>query len=138
MKTRTAMTFGASMRPKFLLEDGIAFLNHGSYGATPRVVLAAQDEWRARMERQPVGFMNRVLPGALREAAGVLALVAGHQAPGHRDHPPPGVLIAVIVQETPHRPRRPGPPGLRRHGQQPDRHQDRPQQTGEMPPVKIR
>ncbi len=77
MKTRTAMTFGASMRPKFLLEDGIAYLNHGSYGATPRVVLAAQDEWRARMERQPVHFMNRVLPGALREAAGVLAAFLG-------------------------------------------------------------
>ncbi|MCH7795313.1 MAG: aminotransferase, partial [Proteobacteria bacterium] len=54
------MAFGASLRSEFLLEDGIAFLNHGSYGATPRVVLAAQDEWRARMERQPVHFMQRV------------------------------------------------------------------------------
>ena len=61
------------MRSEFLLEDGIVFLNHGSYGATPRVVLAAQDAWRARMERQPVHFMSRVLPEALREAAGVLA-----------------------------------------------------------------
>jgi isopenicillin-N epimerase len=67
------MTFGARMRSEFLLEDGIAYLNHGSYGATPRVVLAAQDTWRARMERQPVHFMSRVLPGALREAAAVLA-----------------------------------------------------------------
>ena len=67
------MTFGTRMWSEFLLEDGIVFLNHGSYGATPRVVLAAQDAWRARMERQPVHFMSRVLPGALREAAGVLA-----------------------------------------------------------------
>ncbi len=71
------MAFGASLRSEFLLEDGIAFLNHGSYGATPRVVLAAQDQWRARMERQPVHFMHRVLPGALREAAGVLAAFLG-------------------------------------------------------------
>lgn len=71
------MAFGASLRSEFLLEDGIVFLNHGSYGATPRVVLAAQDEWRARMERQPVHFMQRVLPGALREAAGVLAAFLG-------------------------------------------------------------
>jgi len=71
------MAFGASLRSEFLLEDGIAFLNHGSYGATPRVVLAAQDEWRARMERQPVHFMQRVLPDALREAAGVLAVFLG-------------------------------------------------------------
>jgi isopenicillin-N epimerase len=36
-------------------------------------VLAAQDEWRARMESQPSRFMRRVLPDALRDAAAVLA-----------------------------------------------------------------
>lgn len=67
------MAFGAGLRSEFLLEDGVTFLNHGSYGATPRAVLAAQDAWRARMERQPVRFMQRELPGALRAAAAVLA-----------------------------------------------------------------
>jgi isopenicillin-N epimerase len=56
-----------------MLEEGIAFLNHGSYGATPRAVMAAQDEWRLRMERQPVRFMARELPAALRRAARDLA-----------------------------------------------------------------
>jgi isopenicillin-N epimerase len=49
------------------------FLNHGSFGATPRKVLAAQDRWRLRMERQPLRFFVETLPGALREAAGDLA-----------------------------------------------------------------
>lgn len=64
---------GAAARPLFCLEDGIAFLNNGSYGATPKSVLAAQQAWRARMEAEPVRFMQRELPAALRNAAGIFA-----------------------------------------------------------------
>lgn len=58
-----------TIRAEFLLEDGFATVNHGAYGATPRPVLAAQDEWRARMERQPSRFFNGTIIPALREAA---------------------------------------------------------------------
>jgi isopenicillin-N epimerase len=61
------------MRRRFLLERGTDFLNHGSFGATPRLVLAAADRWRARMERNPDDFLRTALPGALRAAAGRLA-----------------------------------------------------------------
>jgi isopenicillin-N epimerase len=64
--------FGAAARHLFCIEDGIAFLNNGSYGATPRPVLAAQQVWRARMEAEPVRFMQRELPVALRQSAGIL------------------------------------------------------------------
>jgi len=69
--------FGRAARAAFLLEDGVTFLNHGSYGATPQVVLAAADEWRMRMERQPVRFMRSELPPALRAAAERLARFFG-------------------------------------------------------------
>ena len=42
--------FGAAIRSEWLLDPDVAFLNHGSFGATPRRVLAAQDRWRAEME----------------------------------------------------------------------------------------
>lgn len=69
--------FGRGLLQHWLLEPDIAFLNHGSYGATPRAVLAAQSEWRSRMERQPVRFMNDELPGALRAAAARLGRFVG-------------------------------------------------------------
>jgi isopenicillin-N epimerase len=52
-------------------------VNHGSFGATPRVVLAAQREWQQRMEAQPSRFMRSVLPDALRHAAERLGAFVG-------------------------------------------------------------
>ena len=67
----------ASLRDAFLLEPGAAHLNHGSYGATPRVVLAAAEAWRHRLELQTGRFMQRELPGLLRKAASRLAAFLG-------------------------------------------------------------
>ena len=64
---------GAAIRGEWTLDPDFLTVNHGSYGATPRIVLAAQDEWRRRMEAQPTRFFSRELPGALRDAAAVLA-----------------------------------------------------------------
>ena len=37
------------MKENWLLDPSIAFLNHGSFGATPRIVLAKQSELRERI-----------------------------------------------------------------------------------------
>ena len=50
------------------LHPDVAFLNHGSFGATPLPVLAAQNAWREQMERDPVEFLWRRLAGRLDEA----------------------------------------------------------------------
>lgn len=71
------MNFGKSIRHHWLLEDDCIFLNHGSFGATPKVVLAAQSKWRSRMEAQPIRFIDRELGGHLRAAASELAAFVG-------------------------------------------------------------
>ena len=57
----------SSLRKHWLLDPSIVFLNHGSFGATPRVVLARQDEYRRRMEEEPVRFLARELEPLLDE-----------------------------------------------------------------------
>lgn len=55
------------------LEPGLAFLNHGSFGACPLPVLAAREALYRELERQPVAFFVRELPGRLDAAREVLA-----------------------------------------------------------------
>lgn len=38
------------------LDPNLCFLNHGSFGATPRAVMAHQSDWRSRLEADPVRF----------------------------------------------------------------------------------
>jgi isopenicillin-N epimerase len=69
----TTPTYGNVLRDRFLLQSDATYLNHGGFGATPIEVLAAQSEWRARMEAQPARFMSTELPPALAAAATELA-----------------------------------------------------------------
>ena len=62
---------------QWTLDPGVTYLNHGSFGATPRPVLEAQSEWRARMEREPVAFFARDFEPALDEARAVLGAFVG-------------------------------------------------------------
>ncbi|MDQ2854200.1 MAG: aminotransferase class V-fold PLP-dependent enzyme [Chloroflexota bacterium] len=59
------------------LDPAIAFLNHGSYGAVARPVLAAQQAWRDRMETEPVLFFSHDLEPALDAARNELGAFVG-------------------------------------------------------------
>lgn len=70
--------YGHALRHLFHLEADTVFLNHGSFGLTPHVVLAAQAALRAEMEAQPVRFLGRQrLQPRLRAAAHQLAQFLG-------------------------------------------------------------
>jgi isopenicillin-N epimerase len=55
------------------LDPEVCFLNHGSFGACPRVVLDTQAELRARMEREPIRWFIETQPGLIDEARAALA-----------------------------------------------------------------
>jgi isopenicillin-N epimerase len=74
--------FGKHLRPLWHLEADGTFLNHGSFGACPKSVLAAQSAWRETMERQPDQFFRRTVSplnpdNALRQGARRLAAFMG-------------------------------------------------------------
>src|SRR5258708_4335266 len=53
--------FGRPMLRHWLLDPEVTYLNHGTVGATPRPVLAAQQALRDDIERRPSQFMLREL-----------------------------------------------------------------------------
>jgi isopenicillin-N epimerase len=57
----------------WLVDQQVAFLNHGSFGSCPRPVFEFQQELRARLERQPVRFFVRDLEPLLDAARAALA-----------------------------------------------------------------
>lgn len=64
------------------LDPAVSYLNHGSFGATPRPVLAAQQALRDELEREPVDFLWRRLPARLEEAREALGAFLGAGADG--------------------------------------------------------
>ena len=68
-------TQSALPKDLFLLNPDIAFLNHGSFGATPKPVFEKYQWWQRELERQPVEFLGsqRRFNGLMREARTALA-----------------------------------------------------------------
>jgi isopenicillin-N epimerase len=73
------MNFGADLKKRFFLEPSLTFLNHGSFGSTPRHILTKQQHWQERFERSPIHFVMETLKPALRQTAEVLGAYIGAQ-----------------------------------------------------------
>src|SRR4051812_34617682 len=65
---------------EWLLDPEVVFLNHGAFGACPRRVLEFQNDWRRRLERQPVQFLVRELEPLWDDARAALAQFVGADA----------------------------------------------------------
>jgi len=65
------------MKELFLLDPEVTFLNHGSFGACPRPVFEVYQHWQRELEREPVDFIIRRLPGLLAEARAAVAEYVG-------------------------------------------------------------
>lgn len=65
------------LRANWTLEPDVAFLNHGSFGACPRVVLERQSALRAQLEAEPVRFFVRELEPMLADVRARVASFVG-------------------------------------------------------------
>lgn len=61
------------MKDLFLLDPDIIFLNHGSFGASPRPVFESYQRWQRELEKQPVEFLGRRADDLLGHVREVLA-----------------------------------------------------------------
>jgi isopenicillin-N epimerase len=62
------------------LDPSVTYLNHGSFGACPAAVLAAQTALRLEMEREPVDFLVAALPARLNAARDALSQFLGAES----------------------------------------------------------
>ena len=67
----------ARWRKQWLLDDGVIYLNHGSFGPAPRSVLQVRQEWLERLERNPMDFYLRRFERQIDESLGVLGEFVG-------------------------------------------------------------
>lgn len=79
-------TMAAVQRPSpsplafhWALDPRVVQLNHGSFGATPRLVLERQQRLRLELEADPTGFLLRRMPGLLERSLEALAAFVGAQ-----------------------------------------------------------
>ena len=67
------------LKNQFLLDPDIIFLNHGSFGATPKPVFDTYQSWQRELERQPVEFLDRRFAERMATSRAVLANYLGTQ-----------------------------------------------------------
>ena len=66
-----------SLKDLFLLDSDLIFLNHGSFGASPRVVFDVYQRWQLELEKQPVKFLGREIFDHFRTARESLGAYIG-------------------------------------------------------------
>ena len=48
-----------NLKNQFLLDNKVTFLNHGSFGACPKVIFNEYQSWQKKLEKQPVKFLDQ-------------------------------------------------------------------------------
>src|SRR5215475_10608773 len=80
------------------------FLNHGSFGACPKTVLAAQTEFRRQMEAEPIEFLWRRYEEPLDKSRNALAKFVGPRAKDLVFVPNATTAVNAVVRSLEFRP----------------------------------
>ena len=85
----------------WILDPAVVYLNHGSFGACPRVVLDEQARVRERMERQPMSFFVREYEEALDAARAELGAFLGAEPRNLAWVPNATVAVNSVLRSLP-------------------------------------
>lgn len=86
------------LKELFLLDPQVIYLNHGSFGACPRVVFEAYQSWQRELERQPVEFLGRRFSASLDQARVRLADFLGAAASQVVLFPNPTTALNMVAR----------------------------------------
>ena len=64
-------------KENFFLQDGITYLNHGSFGACPKMIFDNYQDWQLKLEKQPVKFFSDEVYNALEHSRIALSQFLG-------------------------------------------------------------
>jgi isopenicillin-N epimerase len=70
-----------NLAAEWSLKEHVAFLNHGSFGSVPRYVMAVKDEWRRKIEAEPLEILSRRSPELIEEIKAPIGAFLGMKAP---------------------------------------------------------
>lgn len=93
-----------NLRELWQLDPACVFLNHGSYGATPRSVLAEQYRLHLHIDSEPVRFFRLELEGYLDAARERLAQFVGADTEGIVFVPNATTGVNAVLQSTKFKP----------------------------------
>ncbi len=85
-------------RDDFMLDPEVVFLNHGSFGAVPRVVFDEYVRLQREMERNPVEWLGRRADDLLATARGRLAAFVGAEADDLVFFPNPTTAVNMVAK----------------------------------------
>jgi isopenicillin-N epimerase len=85
-------------RADYLLDPDLVFLNHGSYGATPAVVMDEYQRLQREMERNPVLWLGRRADELMSEARARLAAFVGSRPDDLVFFPNPTTAMAMVAR----------------------------------------
>jgi isopenicillin-N epimerase len=86
------------MKSQFLLTKDITFLNHGSFGACPKPIFEAYQNFQRELETEPVDFILKKAPQYLKVAKNRLAKYIGCDASDFFFTPNPTTAINTIMR----------------------------------------
>ena len=70
----------SSIKKQFMLDPKVTYLNHGSFGATPKPVFREYQRWQRELEKQPVEFLGRRITNLIAESRTALGNYLGTHA----------------------------------------------------------